>query len=228
MSHRSKRYTDARGKIEAGKFYAPVEAVVLAKKIAGDKTTQGVELHCKLGIDPKKADQLVRGTVDLPHGSGKSPRIAAFVKPELVDQVKAAGADIAGSEELIKELKSTEKIEFDIAVAQPELMKSLAQVAKLLGQKGLMPNPKDETITTNPVKTVEQLKKGRVGFRSDDSGNVHVMVGRAAFTDAQLTENLTTALDTIKRAKPAAAKGTYLRSAILATTFGPGIPLLVS
>lgn len=227
MSHRSKRYAEARGKIEAGKFYAPAEAVALAKQMAGDTTTQAVELHCKLGIDPKKADQLVRGTVDLPHGSGKSPRIAAFVKPELVDQVKAAGADIAGSEELVKELKSTEKIQFDIAVAQPELMKSLAQVAKLLGQKGLMPNPKDETVTTNPVKTVEQLKKGRVGFRSDDSGNVHVMVGRVAFSDAQLTENLTTALDTIKRAKPAAAKGTYLRSATLATTFGPGIPLAV-
>ncbi len=228
MSHRSKRYTEAKGKIEAGKYYSPVEAIALAKAIAGAKTTQAVELHCKLGIDPKKADQLVRGTIDLPHGSGKSPRIAAFVKPELVEQVKAAGADIAGSEELVKELKSTEKIEFDIAVAQPELMKSLAQVAKLLGQKGLMPNPKDETITSNPVKTVEQLKKGRVGFRSDDSSNVHVMVGRASFTDEQLTANLTAALDTIQRAKPAAAKGTYLRSATLATTFGPGIPLLVS
>lgn len=227
MSHRSKRYAEARGKIEAGKYYILAEAIALAKQIAGDKTTQAVELHCKLGIDPKKADQLVRGTVDLPHGSGKSPRIAAFVRPELVDQVKAAGADIAGSEELVKELKSTEKIEFDIAVAQPELMKSLAQVAKLLGQKGLMPNPKDETVTTNPVKTVGQLKKGRVGFRSDDSGNVHVMVGRVAFSDEQLTENLTTALDTIKRAKPASAKGTFLKSATLATTFGPGIPLMV-
>lgn len=228
MSHRSKRYTEARGKIELGKFYAPAEAVALAKQIAGDTTTQAVELHCKLGIDPKKADQLVRGTVDLPHGSGKTPRIAAFVKPDLVDQVKAAGADIAGGEELVKELKSTEKIQFDIAVAQPELMKSLTQVAKLLGQKGLMPNPKDETVTTNPVKTVEQLKKGRVGFRSDDSGNVHVMVGRVAFSDEQLTENLTTVLDTIKRAKPAAAKGTFLKSVTLATTFGPGIPLAVS
>ncbi len=227
MSHRSKRYAEARGKIEAGKYYILAEAIALAKQIAGDKTTQAVELHCKLGIDPKKADQLVRGTVDLPHGSGKSPRIAAFVRPELVDQVKAAGADIAGSEELVKELKSTEKIEFDIAVAQPELMKSLAQVAKLLGQKGLMPNPKDETVTTNPVKTMGQLKKGRVGFRSDDSGNVHVMVGRVAFSDEQLTENLTTALDTIKRAKPASAKGTFLKSATLATTFGPGIPLMV-
>lgn len=227
MSHRSKRYEAAKKLLEPGKSYASEQAIALAKQIAGDKTSQSLELHLKLGINPKKADELVRGTVDLPHGTGKTVRIAAFVKPDQASAVKAAGADVVGGEELIKEIKAKEKLDFDVAVAQPELMKLLAPIAKLLGQKGLMPNPKDETVTSNPVKTVEQLKKGRLTFRSDETGNVHFGLGKLSFPDAQLSENLTAVLEAVKRAKPAAAKGTYLQSVTLSTTFGPGIPLAV-
>lgn len=225
---RSRRYQEAKQKIEAGKRYPASEAIALAKQIATGKDHQAVELHVKLGIDPKKADQLVRGTIALPHGSGKTVRVAAFVKPDVADAVKAAGADIVGGEELVKEIQSHEKLDFDVAVAHPDLMKSLAAIAKLLGPKGLMPNPKDQTVTPNPAKTVAELKQGRVAFRSDDTGNVHVMVGRVAFTEDHLTENLSAALEAIKKAKPSASKGTYLVSATLATTFGPGISLAVS
>lgn len=225
MSHRSQRYAEAKKLIEAGKVYPPTEAVQLAIEIAGDKTQQSVELHLKLGIDPKKADQIVRGTVDLPHGSGKSPRVAAFVTADHVEAVKAAGAERVGGEELIKELKEKQLIDFDVAVAQPQLMKALAPVAKLLGQKGLMPNPKDGTITPSPAKVVVELKKGRQIFRTDDSGNVHLTVGRASFASEELADNLSAAVEAVKRAKPAAAKGTFVQSATLATTFGPGIPL---
>lgn len=227
MSRRSKRYQSAKQLLEAGKRYQPVEAIAVAKRMVGEKANQALELHLKLGIDPKKADQMVRGTVDLPHGTGKSPRVAAFVKPDVADEVKAAGAEVVGGEELIKELKTTGQITFDVAVATPALMKPLAQIAKLLGQRGLMPNPKDETVTTAPAKAVAAWKKGRATFRSDETGNVHLAVGRIGFADDQLQENVAAALDAVKRTKPAAAKGTFIISATLATTFGPGIPLAV-
>ncbi len=221
---RSKRYAAAKALVEQGKKYPPAEALALSKKMAEGKD-QAVELHLKLGVNPKKAEEIVRGVVDLPHGSGKTVRIAAFVKADLVEAVTAAGADLVGGEELIKEIKSSQKIAFDVAVAQPEFMKALGPIAKLLGQQGLMPNPKDETVTTNPAKTVAALKHGRVSFRSDETGNVHLTLGRTSFSDAQLVENCAAALEAIKRAKPAAAKGTYLRSVTIATTFGPGIPI---
>lgn len=227
MSHRSKRYEAARQLVDPTKRYPLADAVALAKQMAGDKGSQTLELHFKLGVNPKKADELVRGTADLPHGTGQTVRVAAFVTADQEAAVKAAGADLVGGEDLVKDLQAKEKIDFDVAVAMPQLMKALAPVAKLLGQAGVMPNPKDETISSTPAQVVERFKKGRVQFRTDDTGNVHLPLGKAAFTPEQLTENLQVALDAVKRAKPSAAKGTYFVSATLSTTFGPGIPLAV-
>lgn len=226
MSHRSKRYQAAKKLVDPTKRYALSEAVALAQQVAGDKI-QTVELHFKLGVNPKKAEEIVRGSADLPHGSGKVLRVAAFVTPDQEAAVKAAGADQVGGEDLIKELKAEEKIDFDVAVAMPQLMKFLAPVAKLLGQAGVMPNPKDGTISSTPAKLVEQLKKGRVQFRTDDTGNLHLPLGKTNFTPEQLAQNLDAALEAVKRAKPTASKGTFLVSATLSTTFGPGIPLAV-
>lgn len=227
MSHRSKRYAAARKLVDPTKRYPLADAVALAKQMAGDKDSQTVELHFKLGVHPQKADEIVRGTADLPHGTGQTVRVAAFVTADQAAAVKAAGADLVGGEDLVKDLQVKEKIDFDVAVAMPQLMKALAPVAKRLGQAGVMPNPKDETISSTPAQVVERFKRGRVQFRTDDTGNVHLPLGKAAFTPEQLTENLQVALDAVKRAKPAAAKGTYVVSATLSTTFGPGIPLAV-
>jgi large subunit ribosomal protein L1 len=187
-----------------------------------------VEIHAKLGIDPKKGEQQVRGTISLPHGTGKTKRVAAFVNGEKMKDAKEAGADIVGAEEVIDELAKSGKIDFDIAVATPDMMPKLAKVAKILGPRGLMPNPKTDTVGTNVKKMVEELKKGKISFKNDDTGNVHISVGKASFSETQLTENINAALDALRKAKPASAKGSYFGNVTLSSTMGPGIKVQVS
>ncbi len=227
MAKRSKRYRALSSKLTAGKKYSSSEAVKLLKE-APTKFDSMVELHFRLGIDPKKSEQSVRGSVQLPHGSGKQKRIIAFVGSNDEAAAKEAGADIIGTNDVIKELKASGKINFDVAVASPEMMKQLAPVARLLGQKGLMPNPKTETVGPDIKKIITSLKHGRINFKNDSTSNVHLAVGKLAFSEQQLVENIQAAVAAIRRVKPASAKGIYLRSITLTSTMGPGIPLSVS
>jgi len=209
------------------KTYPIAEAVSWAKKLARAKFDESVEVHFRLGIDPKKGDQQIRATASLPHGTGKKTKIAAFVTPDREKEVREAGADLVGGEELINEIKKTEKTDFEVAVAVPEMMKALAPIAKILGTRGLMPSPKNETVTANPAKSIAELKKGKISFKNDDTANVHALIGKASFEDDKLTENFKVLVEAIKKAKPAKAKGTYIKSAVLATTMGPGVKVSV-
>lgn len=222
---RSKRYRAAQEQIDATKTYAVDAAVELIKKTATTKFDASVEIHARLGIDPKKADQLVRGSVALPHGTGKTVRVAVFAKGAAAKSAKEANADLIGDDELIAEIRKTEKADFDVAIATPDMMKSLAPIAKILGTQGLMPNPKNETVTPDPAKAVAAWKQGKVTFRNDDTANVHAAVGKASFSAEQLTANVTAFLDALKKAKPAEAKGTYIKSLTLTSSMGPAIRL---
>jgi len=202
-------------------------AVDLVKKLANAKFDETVELHVRLGVDPKQADQQVRGTVGLPFGLGKSKKIAVVVRGEKQKDAKAAGADIVGAEDLIEQI-SKGFTDFDILVATPDMMKDLSKLGKVLGPKGLMPNPKSGTVTMDIPKTVKELKAGRVEYKVDDYGIIHVPVGKASFPAANLVGNAKTVLDAILKAKPAASKGIYFISVTLASTMGPGIKLEVS
>jgi len=182
-----------------------------------------MEVHIRLGIDTKKADQMVRGTVSLPHGLGKERKIIAFVTTAKEKVAKDAGADIIGDESVIKKIKETKKCDFDIAVAEPALMKNLSQVAKIMGQKGLMPNPKTETISQDISKMISELKGGKVMFRSDDSGNVHQMIGKSSFDEQKLKENYQAFLEAVKKSKPEGMKGTYILSIHLSSSMGPSV-----
>lgn len=221
---RSKRYKALAAKIEKGKVYSVQEAIDLLKE-SPVKFDAAVEVHMRLGIDPKKGDQMVRGTVVLPHGSGKTRKVAAFVSPDKESEAKTAGADLVGTAEVIEKIKTTGKIEFDIAVATPDMMKKLAPIAKILGQAGVMPNPKTETVGPNVTKMITELKGGKVAYKNDDTANVHQIVGRLSFPAEHLVENVKTFVDVVKKAKPAESKGTYLRSVTLTTTMGPGVTI---
>lgn len=203
--------------------YPLPEALALVRKMNKAKFDASLEVHFRLGIDNKKSDQQVRGAVSLPHGTGKEIKIAAFVSPENEAEVKKAGADYVGGEELIAEIKKTEKTDFQVAVAEPALMKNLAMIAKILGTRGLMPSPKNETVTTDPAKTVAELKKGKISFKNDDTANIHAVIGKLSFSDDKLIENYQVLLDTILRAKPTAAKGTYLRNISISSSMSPGV-----
>ncbi len=223
MANRSKRYRELVKKIDAAKTYPLSEAVALAKATATTKFTGSIELHVRLGIDPKKADQLVRGSVTLPHGTGKQKKVAVFASGPAADAAKKAGAAIVGGEELIKEVKLKNGIDADVVVATPDMMKHLSQVAKILGPRGLMPNPKNETVTPDVAKAVKELSGGKVTFRNDESGNLHQAVGKVSFTDEQILANANAFLDAVKRVKPTTVKGTYLTSITLTSTMGPGV-----
>lgn len=205
------------------KTYSLEEAIKLTKELSKTKFDSSVEVHIRLGIDTRKGDQQVRGAVSLPHGIGKTVKVAAFVSPEKVDEVKKAGADFAGGEELIEEIKRTEKTDFQVAVAEPAMMKNLAKIAKILGTRGLMPSPKNETVTPNPAKAVEELKKGKVSYKNDDTGNIHVSIGKTSFEDSKLTENFNSLIDAIRKAKPASSKGIYMKNISMSSTMGPGV-----
>lgn len=205
------------------KSYPITEALEIVKKLTKTKFDASVEVHFRLGINTKKGDQQVRGAVSLPHGTGKTIKVAAFVSPENEKAVKAAGADFVGSDELIAEIKKTEKTDFQVAIAEPALMKNLAVIAKILGTRGLMPSPKNDTVTTNPVKAVEELKKGKISFKNDDTANVHTVIGKVGFDTNKLMENYLTLLETIRKVKPASSKGTFIKNVSISSSMSAGV-----
>lgn len=218
------KITDAaKQMIDAKKTYTIDEALALAKQLPKRKFDEALEIHVRLGIDPTKSDQLIRGTIAFPHGVGKSQRVIAFVEAAKEAEAKAAGADIVGGEELINELATKGTINFDVAVATPAIMPKLAKLAKLLGPKGLMPNPKSDTVGPNVTKMVTEQKAGKQSFKNDSGANVHQIFGRVSFEEAKLKENLLAFVDLVKKLKPASAKGIYLKNATISTTMGPGI-----
>lgn len=223
---RGKKYRDAAKLVEKPSYELP-EAVALLKKTSPVKFDASCEIHMKLGLDPKQADQMIRGTVVLPNGTGKKVRVIAFVPESQVAVAKQAGATEAGGEDLVEKVVKG-WMEFDVAVATPEMMKGLGKLAKTLGQKGLMPNPKAGTVTTDPAKTIGEIMKGKVEFRMDKLANVHNIFGRISFEEGSLAENLKTFLRAIVAAKPSGAKGIFIHSITLASSMGPGIRLDVN
>jgi large subunit ribosomal protein L1 len=224
---RSKAYRAAAEKIEDGRIYSPLEAVRLVKETSKTKFDATVEAALRLGVDPRKADQMVRGTVNLPHGTGKSPRVAVFATGAKADEATAAGADIVGSDDLVQQIQGG-FLDFDAAVATPDQMAKVGRIARILGPRGLMPNPKTGTVTMDITKAVSDIKGGKVNFRVDKQANLHLVIGKASFSEEQLVENYAAALDEVMRAKPSAAKGRYLKKVTFATTMGPGIPVDVN
>ncbi|KUF07888.1 50S ribosomal protein L1 [Leucobacter sp. G161] len=227
MAQKSKAYRAAAEKIQADKFYTPAEAIALAKETGSAKTDSTVEVAVRLGVDPRKADQMVRGTVNLPHGTGKTARVIVFANGAAAEAAIAAGADEVGGDELIEKVAAG-YTDFDSAVATPELMGKVGRLGKVLGPRGLMPNPKTGTVTMDTAKAVTDIKGGKIEFRVDKHSNVHFIVGKASFTEEQLNDNITSVLDEIIRLKPSSAKGKYVLKGAVSTTFGPGIPLDVS
>jgi len=212
---------------DQAKTYTINEALDLVKQSHKAKFDASIEVHFRLGIDPKKGEQQVRGAVSLPHGTGKIVKVAAFVTPQNEKAAKEAGADYVGGEELIAEIKKTEKTDFAVAVAEPEMMKSLAQIAKILGTRGLMPSPKNETVTPNPTKAIGELKKGKVSFKNDDTGNVHTVIGKISFENDKLAGNFNTLLETIRKAKPSSSKGVFIKNVSLSSSMGPGVKVAI-
>ena len=221
----SKRFKEVKSRVDRTKLYTLPEAVALVKACAGAKFDETVELALNLGIDPKKGDQQIRGTVTLPHGTGKTKRVAAFVDSTNETAAKEAGADVIGTEEVIEQIVKTGKIDFDVAVAVPSMMPKLAKAAKVLGPRGLMPNPKTDTVSPNIAKMIQDQKGGKISFKNDDTSNVHITVGKCSFDEKKLEENLATVVEAIKKAKPASSKGIYIKSAVIASTMGPGVKL---
>ncbi|MFF2777874.1 50S ribosomal protein L1 [Streptomyces sp. NPDC058052] len=223
---RSKSLRAADAKIDREKLYAPLEAVRLAKETSTTKFDGTVEVAFRLGVDPRKADQMVRGTVNLPHGTGKTARVLVFATGERAEAAVAAGADIVGSDELIDEIAKGQRLnEFDAVVATPDLMGKVGRLGRVLGPRGLMPNPKTGTVTPDVAKAVNDIKGGKIEFRVDKHSNLHFIIGKTSFDDTQLVENYGAALEEILRLKPSAAKGRYIRKAAISTTMGPGIPV---
>lgn len=220
---RSKRYTELKKLIDPKKLYSPAEAMELVKKTATTKFDGSVEIHVNLGIDVRKSEQQVRVTLVLPNATGKIKKVAAFVPADKEKEAKEAGAEIVGGEELIAEVARSGKVDFDVAVATPDMMPKMAKVAKILGPKGLMPNPKTDTVGTNVRKMVEELKRGKVTIKNDITGNIHQAIGRTSLEAEKLVENFTTIIEALHKAKPASAKGTYIKRIILTSTMGPAI-----
>jgi large subunit ribosomal protein L1 len=224
MAKRSKAYIAAAKLIEEGKLYTPAEAVAIIRETGSKKFDSTIEAAFKLGVDPRKADQMIRGTVSLPHGTGKTARVIVFATGAAADAAKAAGADEVGGDELIEKVAAG-WTDFDSAVSTPELMGKVGRLGKVLGPRNLMPNPKTGTVTPDVAKAVNDIKGGRIEFRIDKQSNLHFVIGKASFTKEQLGDNLATAMDEILRLKPSSSKGRYLIKGALSTTFGPGILL---
>jgi large subunit ribosomal protein L1 len=226
MKH-GKNYRKVAELVEVGKIYSPLEAANLAKETSPTKFDGTVEVAMRLGVDPRKADQMVRGTVSLPHGTGKTARVIVFATGEKAEEARAAGADKVGSDDLIQEITDG-FLDFDAAIATPDQMAKVGRIARVLGPRGLMPNPKTGTVTPDVAKAVTDIKGGKISFRVDKQANLHLIIGKASFSPQQLVENYAAALDEILRAKPSAAKGRYLRKVTFSTTMGPGIPVDVN
>lgn len=223
MGNISKRAKANSELVDVDKVYTAEEAIELAKKTATTKFVGSIEVHIKTAIDAKKTDQAIRGSVTLPNGTGKTRKIAAFVTEANVAAAKAAGATVVGGEELIKEIKDTSKTDFDIAVSEPAMMPKLAQIAKILGTRGMMPNPKTGTVSENITAAIKEIAGGKVNFKNDNTGNVHQIIGKTDFETAKLAENLKTFIDALNATKPAAVKRSFLLSLSLNSTMGPGI-----
>ncbi|GAB2777241.1 50S ribosomal protein L1 [Streptomyces sp. NPDC054796] len=221
---RSKSLRNADAKIDRTRQYPPLEAVRLAKETSAAKFDATVEVAMRLGVDPRKADQMVRGTVNLPHGTGKTARVLVFATGDRAAAAEAAGADIVGSDELIEEVAKG-RLDFDAVVATPDLMGKVGRLGRVLGPRGLMPNPKTGTVTPDVAKAVTEIKGGKIEFRVDKHANLHFIIGKVSFDEKQLVENYAAALEEINRLKPSAAKGRYIKKAAITTTMGPGIPL---
>lgn len=224
MRH-GKRYSDALKRFDRQTLYSPFEAVELVRSMAGAKFDETVEIAVRLGVDPRHADQIVRGTVVLPAGTGRTNRVAVFAAGDAAAEARAAGADVVGADDLVARIEKEGFLDFDVAIATPDLMAQVGKLGRLLGPRGLMPNAKTGTVTNDVGKAVTEFKGGRVEYRTDRYGNVHVPIGKASFSTGQLLENMRALIDELIRAKPAAAKGRYLRSVTLSTTMGPGVRL---
>lgn len=222
IERRGKKYRDLAKKIEADKVYSLIEAVKLASETSPAKFDASVEIHVVLGVDPRQADQNIRTTVTLPHGTGKVVRVAAFVPEEEIEAAKKAGADIAGEDE-VQKLLDKENLDFDILVATPQLMPKLGRFARLLGPRGMMPNPKSGTVATNVAKAVKEAKGGRVEYRVDKQAIVHLSIGKVSFGEAKLADNAKAFFDSLQGAKPSTLKSSYIKTVNVATTMGPGI-----
>jgi large subunit ribosomal protein L1 len=220
---RSKAYRKADELVQA-RLYSPAEAVALARKTSTTKFDPTVEVALRLGVDPRKADQMVRGTVNLPHGTGKTARVLAFATGQRAEEATAAGADYVGADDLIERIQGG-FLDFDAVVATPDMMGKVGRLGRVLGPRGLMPNPKTGTVTTDVGKAVSDIKGGKIEFRVDRHGNLHFVIGKASFTDRALVENYAAALEEVVRLKPAAAKGRYVRKVTVTTTMGPGVPV---
>ncbi|MEX1079657.1 MAG: 50S ribosomal protein L1 [Homoserinimonas sp.] len=227
MAQKSKAYRAAAEKIEDGKFYTPAEAVGIARETGSKKFDATIEVALRLNVDPRKADQMVRGTVILPHGTGKTARVIVFATGPAADAAIAAGADEVGGDELIERVAAG-WTDFDSAVSTPELMGKVGRLGKVLGPRGLMPNPKTGTVTPDTAKAVSDIKGGKIEFRVDKHANVHFIVGKASFDHEKLSENIAAALEEVVRLKPSSSKGRYVTKATVTTTFGPGIPVDVN
>ncbi|PWK05663.1 50S ribosomal protein L1 [Tumebacillus permanentifrigoris] len=222
MPKQGKKYTEAAKLVDTNAVYEPAEALELVKKTARAKFDETVEVAFRLGVDPKKADQQIRGAVVLPHGTGKTLRVLVFAKGEKAKEAEAAGADFVGDDDMIAKI-NTGWFDFDAVVATPDMMASVGKLGRVLGPKGLMPNPKTGTVTFDVTKAVNEIKAGKIEYRVDKQGNIHAPLGKISFEDEKLLENYQTLLDTLVKAKPAAAKGTYLRNITLSSTMGPGV-----
>jgi len=223
MQH-GKNYRKVAELVDRSKLYSPVEAVKLAKQTSTVKFDPTVEVAMRLGVDPRKADQMVRGTVNLPHGTGKTVRVIVFAAGAKADEAVNAGADEVGSDELVARIQEG-WLDFDAAVATPDQMAKIGRIARILGPRGLMPNPKTGTVTMDVTKAVQDIKGGKINFRVDKHANLHLIIGKASFPEDRLIENYAAVLDEIMRSKPSAAKGRYLKKIFLTTTMGPGIPV---
>src|SRR5882762_260390 len=221
---RSKAYQKAAELIDPERIYSPLEAATIARQASPSKFDGTVEVAVRLGIDPRKADQMVRGTVSLPHGTGKTVRVAVFAVGDKAEEATAAGADVVGSDDLIEKIQGG-FLDFDAAIATPDQMAKVGRIARVLGPRGLMPNPKTGTVTPDVAKAVKDIKGGKINFRVDKQANLHFIIGKASFDVNALVENYGAALDEILRAKPSSSKGRYLKKVVVSTTTGPGIPV---
>ena len=220
---RGKRYQEAEKLVDKKKNYGVAEALEVIEKMPKPKFDETVELHVKLGVDSKQADQQVRGTVVLPNGTGKTQRVLVFAKGPKADEATKAGADFVGAEELIPKIQNENWFEYDVIVATPDMMGQLGRLGRVLGPKGLMPNPKTGTVTMDVTKAIDEIKKGKVTYRVDKEGNVNLAIGKTSFTDEALVENFNAIFNTIAKARPATVKGAYMKNLVVSTTMGPGI-----
>ena len=225
---KGKRYVESAKLVDRTNLYDVEEAVSIIKKTANAKFDETIEAHFRLGVDGRHADQQVRGAVVLPHGTGKTVKVLVFAKGNKVDEALAAGADYAGGDELVPKIQNEGWLDFDVVVATPDMMGVVGRLGRVLGPKGLMPNPKAGTVTMDVTKAINDIKAGKIEYRLDKSNIIHVPIGKASFTEEQLTDNFQTLIDAVVKAKPAAAKGQYIKSLVVASTMGPGVKLNVT